>query len=307
MPRVSVIMNVWNGAGTLGEAIESVLAQTYADWEIVLWDDRSTDASAEIAARYREPRIRYFLSPAKHGLGWAREQAIRQASGEWIAFLDQDDIWLPQKLEKQLALAEADPAGEVGLLYGRTVAFYEQGHQRDYDPLHEYGPLPEGDIFEDLFRSGCFISISSFMLSRAALEIVGAIPEAVTVIPDYYLFVGAARHFRARAVQQVVCRYRLHMGSMSHFSHHRMHEEGLWLVNQWSSCLEPDLVEERRRKHNTVAAWQEMRCWRTATAGVKRLLAHGSLGFLITRPPVRAFRIIRRRLDRPFWTKNGSD
>src|SRR5271157_4516573 len=104
MPLVSVIMNVRNGASTLREALDSVLAQTFTDWEAIVWDDRSTDGSAEIVAQYSDPRIRYFLSREETSLGKARDTAIRQVRGEWLAFLDQDDLWMPRKLEMQIPL-----------------------------------------------------------------------------------------------------------------------------------------------------------------------------------------------------------
>src|SRR5208282_1732513 len=106
MSQVSVIMNVHNGAPTLREAIDSVLAQSFADWELIVWDDRSTDASAAIVSAYKDARIRYLLSPDDTPLGKARRDAIEHASGEWLAFLDQDDLWLPNKLRKQMALAQ---------------------------------------------------------------------------------------------------------------------------------------------------------------------------------------------------------
>ena len=106
MPSVSVIMNVRNGASTLREALDSVLRQSFRDWELIVWDDRSTDQSAQIIAEYKDPRIRYMQSPEETSLGKARGNAIRQAAGSWLAFLDQDDIWLPGKLEEQMALAD---------------------------------------------------------------------------------------------------------------------------------------------------------------------------------------------------------
>ena len=133
-PQVSVIMNVRNGAANLSEAIESVLAQTFSDWELIFWDDRSTDDSARIAAGYEDARIRYFLSPEDAPLGRVRDMAIRQAQGEWLAFLDQDDLWMPDKLEKQMALARMDC--QVGIVYGRTLTFSTRGFERDYD--HRY-------------------------------------------------------------------------------------------------------------------------------------------------------------------------
>src|ERR1022692_3299947 len=201
MPSVSVIMNVRNGASTLSEALESVMAQTFHDWELIVWDDRSTDDSARIIAESKDPRIRYFQSPEETSLGKARDNAIRQSSGEWVAFLDQDDIWLPRKLEKQMALAD----DTTGLIYGRTVRFYPSGLERDYDQGHEFKLLPEGDIFNQLFTDSCFIAMSSAVFRRAAVEAIGGIPVAIQIIPDYWLYVAVARRYPARAVQEVVC------------------------------------------------------------------------------------------------------
>src|SRR5579863_639489 len=158
MPLVSVIINVRNGAATLREAIQSVLAQSFAEWELIVWDDRSTDERENVVQEFRDPRIRYFLSPDDAALGKARHDAIKHATGEWISFLDQDDIWLPEKLIKQLALTADD---DVGLVYGRTVRFYANGFERDYDHAHEYESLPEGKIFSRLFIESCFIAMSS--------------------------------------------------------------------------------------------------------------------------------------------------
>jgi hypothetical protein len=179
MPLVSTIINVRNGAATLREAIESVLAQTFTEWELIIWDDRSSDASASIVAEYHGERVRYFLSPQDVSLGKARSDAIRQAKGEWIAFLDQDDIWLPGKLEKQMALADES----VGLIYGRTIRFYPRGMERDYDQKHEYELLPEGNIFTQLFTKSCFIAMSSAVFRRSAIEAIGGIPTTFGSFP----------------------------------------------------------------------------------------------------------------------------
>ena len=174
MPQISVIVNLRNGAATLREALDSALAQSFSDWELLVWDDCSTDDSAAIVAQYRDPRIRYLRSPDDTPLGKARQNAIAHARGEWLAFLDQDDIWLPRKLELQLALTAAD----VGMVYGRTVLFHAGDRNlRDYDYAHEFTPLPEGNIFPALFRDACFIAMSSALLRRTAVVECGGIPE----------------------------------------------------------------------------------------------------------------------------------
>ncbi len=173
MPLVSIIMNVRNGAAFLREALDSVMGQTLGDWELIVWDDCSTDDSAKVIGEYDDKRIRYFLSPEDVPLGKARDLAIRQAAGEWLAFLDQDDIWLPHKLEKQMSLAEDG----VGIIYGRTVLFYSEHRDlRDYDYAHEFTRLPEGDIFAKLFRDGCFIAMSSAVLRGSAVAEWGGSP-----------------------------------------------------------------------------------------------------------------------------------
>jgi glycosyltransferase involved in cell wall biosynthesis len=298
MPLVSVIMNVRNGASFLREALDSVLAQTFTDWELIIWDDCSSDNSAQIISEYRDPRIHYFLSPEDTPLGKARDSAIRQASGEWLAFLDQDDVWLPRKLEMQMALVGSG----VGILYGRTVMFdARQGNRRDYDYAHEFTALPEGDIFTRLFADACFIAMSSAVLRRSAVEEAGEIPQSIEVTPDYYLYVAVARRYGARAVQDVVCRYRLHPGSMSRSHRLRLYGEPLWLIDQWADSLDPKLVAYRRMTYSTALALEEMRSGKTLGAGIRRLWSRGSLLWLVSRPWVRARRALRRKLGRPYW------
>ncbi len=300
MPPVSVIMNVRNGAAFLRESLDSVMAQTFTDWELIAWDDRSTDASAQIVSEYRDPRIRYYLSPEDTPLGRARDAAIRQATGQWLAFLDQDDVWLPRKLEKQLALAAPD----VGLIYGRAVLFNSRhGNLRDYDYAHEFQPLPEGDIFAQLFSEACFIAMSSAVLRRSAVEEIGGIPGDIEVIPDYYLYAAVARRYKARAVQEVACRYRLHSGSMSGSQRHRLRlrSEPLAILDRWADQLDASIAARRRTAFATALALEEFRALNTAATGLRRLFSEGSLVWLASRPFVHVWRSIRRRLRRPYW------
>jgi glycosyltransferase involved in cell wall biosynthesis len=306
MSQISVIINVRNGAQYLREAIDSVLAQTFVDWELVLWDDCSTDDSAKIIAEYRDPRIHYHLSADDTPLGEARNRAIAHATGEWLAFLDQDDIWLPRKLEKQFAFVAPD----VAIIYGRTVLFdTHQGNLRDYDHTHEFSALPEGDIFSELFSHACFIAMSSVMLRAAAVAEVGKIPPTIQVVPDYYLYVALARNFKARAVQEVVCRYRVHSGSMSasHEHRRRLHEEPPLIIRQWAAQVDPHIVRSRLKRYSTALAFEEIR--NGSLTGFRRLLLEGSPGWLISRPFAIAWRSIHRKLRRPYWlaTEFASD
>ena len=99
---VSIIMPSWNTARFIRESIDSVRNQTYTNWELLIVDDCSTDNTDEIVASYSDERIRYFKNKKNSGAALTRNRALREARGEWIAVLDSDDLWTPEKLERQL-------------------------------------------------------------------------------------------------------------------------------------------------------------------------------------------------------------
>ncbi len=300
MPAVSVIMNIFNGADTLREALQSTLDQTFTDWELIVWDDCSTDESAAIVASFRDPRIRYFLAQRTMSLGEARAAAMQQAEGEWLAFLDQDDVWLPRKLELQMALADSP---SVGMIYGRTLAFRADGSQRDHDYFHEFGELPEGDIMTELLGRGCFVAMSSALLRRKAVQEAGGMPTYVRTTPDYFLYLSVTSRYNTRALQDVVCRYRVRDDSMSSRYRRETLQETLLLVDEWRDHLTP--AEYRRRSAHlaTALAVEDLRTPGSRRAGVKRLWHDGSLIWLSGRPFVRCWRTLRRWIFRPYWKR----
>lgn len=99
---VSVITPTYNCGRFIAETIRSVISQSYADWEMIIVDDMSTDDTREVVERFNDPRIRYIRLERNSGAAVARNRALREARGSWIAFLDSDDLWLPEKLERQL-------------------------------------------------------------------------------------------------------------------------------------------------------------------------------------------------------------
>ena len=99
---VSIIMPSWNTGRFIAESIQSVIDQTYKKWELLIVDDCSTDNTDEVVDSFQDERIRYFKNENNSGAALTRNRAIREAQGEWIAFLDSDDLWAPKKLERQL-------------------------------------------------------------------------------------------------------------------------------------------------------------------------------------------------------------
>ncbi len=110
---VSIIMPVYNGTTTVEESIESVLAQTYPKWELIIVDDCSNDNTREKIIQYQDARIRYYRQEYNYGVAAARNKAISMAYGRYIAFLDSDDLWMPEKLERQLAFMQQNNYGFV--------------------------------------------------------------------------------------------------------------------------------------------------------------------------------------------------
>ena len=111
-PLVSVIMNCFNGERYLRDSIDSVISQTYKNWEIIFWDNQSNDKSAKIFKNYKDDRLKYYCAPSHiEVLYRARNYALKKAKGEFIAFLDVDDWWLPEKLEKQIPLFDDPKVG----------------------------------------------------------------------------------------------------------------------------------------------------------------------------------------------------
>ena len=103
---VSIIMPSYNTAGFIAKSIESVLRQSYSDWELIIVDDCSTDDTDAVVATFTDERIRYFKNECNSGAAVSRNRALREAKGKWIAFLDSDDLWMPEKLEEQVAFME---------------------------------------------------------------------------------------------------------------------------------------------------------------------------------------------------------
>jgi glycosyltransferase involved in cell wall biosynthesis len=185
-PRVSAIIIFWNEQRFLPEAVDSVLAQTFADWELLLVDDGSTDQSTAVALQYMEHhpgKVRY-LEHAGHrnrGMSATRNLGIRHARGEYIAFLDADDVWLPHTLEEQVTILESHP--QAALVYGPIQRWYSwTGKPEDIgrDSLRELGVRPDTLVTPPIQ----FILLlqdkgmpSGIMVRREAIQRVGGFEE----------------------------------------------------------------------------------------------------------------------------------
>lgn len=266
-PLVSVIMNGLNAAAYARAAIDSVLAQTYSNWEIVFWDNRSSDNTAAIVRGYSDPRIRYFLAPEFTPLGTARNQAIQQAGGDFIAFLDCDDIWLPQKLERQLPLFD-DP--DVGLVYSDTVFFNSSGDEkRSYN-----GILPaRGRCFRQLLGR-YFLSMETVVLRRATLASQAEwFNPRFNMIEEADLFRRIAYDWKIDGVAEALARWRVHASSWTSKHPELLRSETMIMLEKYRRlypAFDADYASEVRALMDVIALFESRDAW---LKGDKRPLA----------------------------------
>jgi glycosyltransferase involved in cell wall biosynthesis len=180
VPRVSVIIPTYNRAAAVKEAVASVLAQTCRDFELLVVDDGSTDGTPAALARFGG-EIRVLRSHRRRGVSAARNAGIAAAQGEWLAFLDSDDLWLPEKLERQMAFMEAHPQ----LLLSQTEETWVRRGLKVNPPRSHR--KEGGRIFlRSLER--CLVSPSAAVLHRRLLEDHGGFDEELPAAEDYDLW-----------------------------------------------------------------------------------------------------------------------
>ncbi len=182
-PRVSVIVPVYNGAATVAAALESILAQSFSDFEIVAVDDGSTDDSMKVIERYR-PRVR-VLTQQNRGPSAARNLGVRNSSGEYLGFLDADDLWRPKFLERTVAALDKDSASV--LVYTDLELADSTGLAMGARLIGKRGLPTVRDMLERLWP----ILPSSVVMRRDAFERTGGFPEELTSFEDVYFWLLA--------------------------------------------------------------------------------------------------------------------
>jgi len=187
-PLVSVIMNAYYSEEFLGEAIASVMAQTYSNWEIILWENESSDGTREIAASFNDPRIRYFFSPNKVSLYESRMNAFKKARGDFVAFLDCDDLWMPEKLDSQVAVF-ADPNCVVSCT-DYIVMRKESGDKSGRTSMNRYNTYRVASASPYAVASDYRVGMSSVMVRHATAQAVWPlIPPNYSIIEDFDMVV----------------------------------------------------------------------------------------------------------------------
>jgi glycosyltransferase involved in cell wall biosynthesis len=228
-PLVSVIMNCYNGEQYLREALDSVMAQTYQNWELVFWDNQSTDRSAEIYSSYSDPRLVYYYSNEHTGLGQARVEAIKLAKGEWLGILDTDDFWHYNKLSSQLKLLESvEQMDQVGFIFSKWKIIGDNDETIE-SPKNKFD---EKLLFENLLLKN-FILFSSVLINRKAYQHLGGISQFFNHSYDYDLLLRLSKSYKGLYLDEISAYYRIHPQNLSKTQFIQSFEEDFAIIAQY--------------------------------------------------------------------------
>jgi glycosyltransferase involved in cell wall biosynthesis len=292
--RVSVIIPAYDRAGVVGDAIDSVLAQTYRDFELIVVDDASTDNTSDVLARYAEP-VQVIRRTANSGAGAARNDGIRASTGEFIAFLDSDDLYLPKRLQSAVDLL--DSHREYGAAYAEAALMVPgRGLVEHWVAARgggRSGWILDGVLERDLIRT------QTITVRRSVLDRVGLFDEQLRSGQDDDLFWRIARETQIGYVDEIGAVLRIHPDGLSR-SGSRASESwirrtrkalnnGVWATARQRRILQRRLYEELRA--HAFYLGKEGRAWevRTACLSAARVALVGG-------SPVRAFKSVAAAL-----------
>ncbi len=213
MPKVSVITPTYNCKPFLSEAIESVLAQTFQDWELIIIDDGSTDNTrAAIERFFNDPRVVYIFQENR-GLACARNSGFKAAKGEYLALLDADDRWKPERLKETVAALDANP--DVGLVHAHSLRITEDN--KPIEVVKRDNRYLSGNLFKAIFLRQAQISCPTATFRKACVDTVGLMDEnlARMGVEDREYWLRIARRYPVLFIDKVLAYYRIRQSSMS--------------------------------------------------------------------------------------------
>jgi glycosyltransferase involved in cell wall biosynthesis len=211
MPKVSVVMCVYNHDKFVGETIESVIEQTYQDWEFIITNDGSTDGSLDIIKQYDDPRIKLFSLEKNSGARVARNNSIKHARGEYIAVINSDDVWTLNKLEKQVKFLDKNP--DIGAVF--TYAAFINDDSEDIGYEHHYGLIfnqPNRSRLEWLrhfFLAGNCLCHPSVLIRKVCHEDLGLYDERLGQLADFDMWVRLVTKYQIHILPENLVKFRL--------------------------------------------------------------------------------------------------
>ena len=206
-PLISILMNCFNGELYLREAIESILKQSYKNWELIFWDNKSIDKSLKIASSYNDKRIKIFKSREHTNLGQARKNALRKATGEYLAFLDVDDFWQKDKLKSQIRLFKKK---EVGIVFTNCLYFSQKRKKNLYSLNKKF------EVNTNLLITNYPLSLNSIMIDINKLkDLEYHFDENYNHICDFDLMVRLSSISKVKYLNKSLSAWRIHENNES--------------------------------------------------------------------------------------------
>lgn len=202
---VSIIMPSWNTGQFIAESIQSVINQTYSNWELLIVDDCSTDNTDAVVASFHDERIKYMKNKKNCGAALTRNRAMRKACGEWVAFLDSDDLWEPKKLEHQISFMENN--GYV-FSYHEYVKVDEESR-----PLHVYVSGPDVVTKRRMYHYG-YPGCLTFMYNAKAMGVIQI--KDIKKNNDYAILLQLCKKANCYLLKENLAQYRIRKKSISH-------------------------------------------------------------------------------------------
>lgn len=197
---VSIILPTYNRAKKIGKAIESVLAQSYEKFELIIVDDGSLDDTEDVVKAYNDSRIRYYKLPKNCGQSCARNKGIELAKYKYVAFQDSDDIWLQGKLEAQMYVMQDEES--IGMVYHKIR--YSMGSGRHFIIPDENVPLDKksGDIYGQLLWDN-LVGMPTILVKKECIEQIGGLDETLNCLEDYDFALRIAKEYKVKFIDEV--------------------------------------------------------------------------------------------------------
>jgi glycosyltransferase involved in cell wall biosynthesis len=246
IPLISVIIPVYNGERYIAETIRSVLSQTEQRFEIIAVNDGSTDGSLQVLEKLRSQysyRIK-VLTVNNSGVSKARNTGVKAALGTYIAFIDQDDLWTRDKLERQLLLHETSPAPLIS--FTNEAVIDEDGSEIS-DKILRLGGKNKGNVFEELLFDN-FIPVSSLMIPKELFVKAGEFNPAYHLAEDFDFLLRAAQVAPFDFIDEPLLRYRQHKESDTYQKIDRITQESFAVLSCWKK-KRPDVFRKNLRRY----------------------------------------------------------
>ena len=206
---VSIIINCYNGEKYLKEALLSIKAQTYKNWEIIFWDNKPTDKSVKILKSLKIKNLKYFLSKKHTSLYAARNLAIKKTKGEYIGFIDVDDLWEKNKLKQQIELFNDE---KTVLVYGNSWLKNEKNNKKKKFINYK---VKDGYIYKDLIEN-YNVGILTTLIKKSLLKKSKVnFDSKYDIIGDYDFFIRLSKKYKFRFIKQPIATYRIHQKNLS--------------------------------------------------------------------------------------------